>query len=86
MLSLGVGEAMNGLFVAELTADSVRTVDCGRFSPDNTSPECEERADTGIGILVAAAVLLLAVGFVAWRLMLRRIKTEPSVDQRPESR
>ncbi|RYU09445.1 hypothetical protein [Nocardioides iriomotensis] len=86
MLSLGVREAMNGLFVMESTAASVRTVDCGRFSPDNTRPECEDRADTGIGIFVAAAVLLLAVGLVAWRLMLRRIKTAPSDDERPESR
>lgn len=71
MVTLRIGESTHALPTSDMVA-SVRSVDCGRYSPDNASPKCEHRAQAGIGILVVAAALLLAVGFLTWRVLLRR--------------
>ena len=54
------------------------TGSCSRYSEDRgTSPECQERADNGMGLFLVAALVLLAIGWVVWRLMARRIGTPP---------
>lgn len=55
-----------------LAATATAAVDCGRLSPDSTGPECEHRAQVGVGVLVVASAVLLVVVFIAWRLLLRR--------------
>lgn len=51
---------------------------CSRYSEDGgTSPECQERADNGMGLFLVAALVLLAIGWGVWRLMVRRIGTPP---------
>jgi len=58
---------------------TVRAVDCSRYSPDRSSPECEEGGQIVLGIFAVTAVLVLAVGFIAWRLWMRRM-SKPSRD------
>lgn len=84
MVTLWIGESAQALPPAGLGVVAVRTVDCGRYSPDNSSPKCEHRAQAGIGIFVVAAVLLLAVGFLAWRVMLRRYGRQASRGEGPK--
>lgn len=49
-------------------------IDCGRYSPERHTPECEERAQIGMGVFVVVAVLLLAVGFLLWPRMMRKLE------------
>lgn len=64
---------------AEVAGVFVREVDCSRYSAENVRPECEERAQTGLGVAVVVAVLLLAIGIVLWRRMMRKVPDdEPS--------
>lgn len=48
-------------------------LNCSRFSPERHTPECEERAQIGVGVFVVVAVLLLAVGFLLWRRMMKKV-------------
>lgn len=50
----------------------IEEVDCGRFSPDRVSPVCEERDEAAIGILTVIVVLVLVVGYVLWRRLVRK--------------
>jgi hypothetical protein len=80
MLVLKGFEPARPLLSAEVSSVFAGEVDCGRFSQESTSPECEERGQTALGILVVAAVLILAIGFIVWRLMLRKIDEPPAGD------
>lgn len=54
---------------------SVGAVDCSRYSSDRSNPECEEGGQIVIGIFAVAAVLVLAIGFIAWRLWLKKMSS-----------
>ena len=77
MLSLKAVELGGPMFSVEVPSVFVREVNCSRYSPERTSPECEERAQIGLGIFVVVAVLFLAVGLVIWRRMMRKVDDGP---------
>jgi hypothetical protein len=77
MMSLEAAGPGGALWAAEAQLAFVREVDCNRSSPDSNSPECEERAQTGMGVVVVAAVLFLVVGYIVWRRMLRKVAEKP---------
>lgn len=52
----------------------MRDVDCSRYSTENSRPECEDRLQVGLGVFVVVAVLLLAIGIVLWRRMMRKVR------------
>jgi hypothetical protein len=77
MMSLEAAGPGGPLWSAEAPLAFVGEVDCNRSSPDSGSPECEERAQTGMGVVVVAAVLFLVVGYIVWRRMLRNVDEKP---------
>jgi hypothetical protein len=78
MTSLKLVEPGGPIWSAPAVSAFVREVDCSRYSPDSGSPECEERAQTGMGVFVVGAVLLLTVGYFVWRRMLRKVDEKPT--------
>ena len=51
---------------------SVRAIDCSKYSSDYGSQACEHRTDQFMGVFVVAALVVLVIGFIAWRVLLRR--------------
>ena len=59
----------------------VREVGCGKCSPDRNSPKCEHQSQIALGGVVVVAVLILAVGYIVWRLSMRKFEKKAATEQ-----
>ena len=68
----------DSLMVVGAPLSTVRAVDCGKYSDERGDPECERRSDMGIGVMVVAAVLILAISYAIWRRKVAKLRNEPT--------
>ena len=59
----------------------VREVGCGKYSPDRNSTKCEHQSQIALGGVVVVAVLILAVGYIVWRLSMRKFEKKAATEQ-----
>ena len=64
---------------------AVREVDCSKYSDERGDPECERGMQAGVGVAVVVGLLLLAIGFVIWRRLMRKFTTTSSSGTRPDA-
>lgn len=53
-------------------------VKCSTYSDDWVSRECEERRESSFDVILVVIVVLLAVAFVTWHLLLRGMEEDRS--------
>lgn len=61
------------LSVTAATLALTSGADCGKYSPERYSQECQERADVAAGIFFTVAIAALVVGWMWWRHKMKRV-------------
>lgn len=49
-------------------------VDCSKYSFERNAPACDSKAELALGVMVIAVIIIMVVGFMAWKFFERRIE------------